>query len=120
MRTPAGTECDYYHEDFFRGRNVQECRIPKSERSALWRPEYCAKCPVPAILRDNASPHLHLELTIKQTLLGFGRKLEVEAWCKRHSIAIEDPHVGCVECNAERPGLRLFADALKDGGESDD
>lgn len=120
MRTPAGNDCSYYHEDFFRGRNVQECRIPKSEKSAIWKPEYCAKCPVPAILRNNASPNLYLELNIKQTLLGFGRKLEVTAWCKRHDIPVDDPNLGCEKCNAERPGLQLFADALNNSGDSDD
>ncbi|MCB9435922.1 MAG: hypothetical protein H6673_02890 [Anaerolineales bacterium] len=114
MRTPAGTECNFYYEDFHRGRNVQECRVPKSTQSAIWKPEHCAKCPIPAILRANASPHLHLELTIKQTMLGFGRKMQVKAWCNRHDVRIEDPYIGCPECNNERPGLNLFAEALDD------
>jgi hypothetical protein len=75
MRTPDGRECEHYYEDYFRGREVQECRIPKGERSAYWRPTDCAKCPAPDILRDNASPYLKLTLTIKQTWLGFGRKM---------------------------------------------
>lgn len=115
MRTPAGTECDYYYEDFNRGRSIQECRIPKNENSAHWKPEYCAKCQVPGILRANASPDLILELNIKQTLLGFGRKLEVRAWCRRHEVDIEDPYIGCPICAEERPGLNLFAQALEDG-----
>ena len=120
MRTPAGKECAYYYEDFHRGRSDQECRIPKGDRSAHWKPEYCGKCPVPAILRDNASPNLELILTIKQTMLGFGRKMEVEAFCALHEISISDPHTGCPKCNAERPGLNLFADALRNLEESDD
>lgn len=112
MKTPAGSECAYYYEDYFRGRDVQECRIPKDERSAPWRPADCTKCPVPAILQNNASSHLSLTLNIKPTMLGFSRKYVVEASCKRHEIPIDDPHIGCPQCNAERPGLKLFSDAL--------
>lgn len=114
MRTPAGRLCDFYYEDFHRGRDVQECRIPKGERSAPWRPEYCAKCPVPDILRANASPNMELQLTIKSTMLGFAKRMVVDAWCKRHDIPIADPFVGCPRCNEERPGLSLFAEALND------
>lgn len=114
MRTPAGTECRYYYEDFHRGRNIQECRIPKHPESSLWRPTDCAKCPVPQILQANASPNLELMLNIKQTWLGFGRKLEVTASCVLHEIPIEDPFTGCPRCNEERPGLQLFQDALNE------
>ena len=30
MRTPAGTECPYFYGDYFRGRNLEECRLLKS------------------------------------------------------------------------------------------
>ncbi len=120
MRTPAGRQCDFYYEDFHRGRNVQECRVPKGERSAPWKAEYCTKCPVPDILRANASPDLELELTIKPTLLGFGRKMQIDAWCKKHELPIEDPYFGCKLCHAERPGLGLFAEALEELEDSDD
>ena len=117
MRTPAGIECKYYYQDFHRGRNIQECRAPKLPKSAHWRPSDCAKCPVPSILQANASPNMELSINIKQTWLGFGRKIEAEAFCIRHDVQIEDPYVGCPLCNAERPGLKLFQDAL---GETDE
>jgi hypothetical protein len=120
MRTPDGRECAFYYEDYFRGRSVQECRIPKGERSAHWRPQDCAKCPVPEVLRANASPYLRLTLTIKQTLLGFSRKMAVHAWCERHDIPIPDPYTGCPGCNDERPGLKLFAEALEKAEGNDD
>ncbi|PJF42243.1 MAG: hypothetical protein CUN55_10285 [Phototrophicales bacterium] len=120
MRTPSGRLCDYYYEDFHRGRNVQECRIPKGERSVPWQPEYCTKCPIPDILRANASPNLELTLTIRSIWLGFGRKMLVEAWCRKHDIPISDPYVGCKICNDERPGLALFAQALEDPEDNDD
>ncbi len=119
MRTPDGRECAFYYSDYFRGREVEECRILKSEVSAHWKPEYCAKCPVPEILRANASPYLKMELTIKQTLLGFSRKMLIRAWCDRHDIPVEDPYVGCIKCNEERPGLKLFAQALEQDDDND-
>jgi hypothetical protein len=113
MRTPAGTECRHYYEDFNRGRAVQECRLIKYNPDSLpWRPTYCRQCPVPAILNANASPLLELELTVRPVLLGLGRRLVVEAACSKHHISVPDPYVGCPECNAERPGLNKFLDAL--------
>ena len=114
MRTPAGTECDLFYEDFHRGRDIQECRAHKSEKSALWQPKDCAKCPVPDILRANSSPNLELELTIQRAILGLGHKVKVRAWCAKHEIDIENPFTGCTQCNEERPGLNLFAEALEE------
>lgn len=113
MRTPAGQECPHYYEDFARGRSVQECRLAQANpNSAPWRPKDCARCPVPDILRANASPYLQLRLTIRPVLLGFVRQVKVEAWCERHDIAIENPYIGCPLCAQENPALRLFKDAL--------
>lgn len=114
MRTPAGKECHFYYEDFFRGRNVQECRLVKaSENSAAWHPSDCSKCPVPDILNANASPDMELSLTINTSMLGLRRQLVVLASCTRHNIMIEDPFIGCPKCNESRPGLDVFRRALE-------
>jgi hypothetical protein len=114
MRTPAGTECRFYFQDFHRGKNVQECRLEKANpASKRWKPSDCAICPVPGILQANASPNLELTLTIQSRFLGLGRQLVVEARCTRHRQPVEDPFVGCRDCNRERPGLGLFLDALE-------
>jgi hypothetical protein len=106
MRTPAGTECAHYYEDFNRGRAIQICRLAQANPESLaWEPRDCSNCPVPAILRANGSPHLELELAIKRGFLGLGRKLEVSAFCNKHKIEIQEPKVGCPLCNAERPGM---------------
>jgi hypothetical protein len=120
MRTPAGTECDLYYEDFHRGRDAQECRAHKSEKSAYWQPKDCAKCPVPEILRANSSPHLQLEITINRGFMSLGNNVKVRAWCNRHDIEIENPYTGCSKCNADRPGLNLFAEALEELDGDDD
>jgi hypothetical protein len=106
MRTPAGTDCEHYYEDFNRGRAIQVCRLVQANPESLaWEPRDCSNCPVPAILRANGSPYLELTLTIKRGLLGLGRKHEVAATCNRHLIPVQEPMVGCPQCNAERPGL---------------
>jgi hypothetical protein len=119
MRTPAGKECRFYYQDYNRGRDLQECRLIKENPTSLpWRPNYCASCPVPDILNANASPALELKLTISPRLLGLGRKLDVTATCLRHRILIEDPYVGCLKCNEERPGLDVFRHALEQDDKS--
>jgi hypothetical protein len=114
MKTPDGRECKFYHEDFHRGREVQQCRIPKRETSAEWQPSDCVRCPVPDILLANASPELQLNLEIKRGWWGFGYRVTAHATCRKHKIAIADPMIGCPECNAERPGFNLFDQALRD------
>lgn len=119
MRTPAGKECRYYYEDFHRGRNIQECRLVQANPESMrWRPKDCAQCPIPDILNANASPNLELKLTITPRLLGLGRDLKVQASCRKHRIPVENPYVGCPECNAERASLDVFRRAL--GNEDDD
>ena len=120
MRTPAGKECHFFYEDFNRGRNIQECRlVNENPESMHWRPGDCSRCPIPDILNANASPDLQLVLAIKPGgILGTGRKHEVTASCLKHQIPIEDPFIGCPQCNAERPGIDLFRQALDE--EDDD
>jgi hypothetical protein len=114
MQTPAGKDCRHYYEDYHRGRNIQECRLEKSNPDSVrWHPSDCNKCPVPDILNANASPDLELTLTIKQGFLGFGRRLVVDAACIKHRIPVNDPYIGCPRCNDERPGLDVFRKALE-------
>lgn len=114
MKTPAGTECPQYYADFHRGRNVQECRLAaRNPESAPWHPKDCTGCAVPEIVRGNSSPDLRLKLTIKNGFLGIGRRNIVEAFCEKHKIAVEDPVAGCEQCNAEKPGLSAFIEALE-------
>ena len=106
MRTPAGPECHHYYEDYNRGRDIQLCRLARLNPNSLpWEPADCAKCPVPAILRANGSPHLELTLTIGKGFLGLGRGIEVQAFCEKHQIEIKEPQVGCPVCNSERPDI---------------
>jgi hypothetical protein len=114
MRTPAGKECRHYHEDFHRGRNVQECRLIKNNPDSIaWKPVDCDTCPIPEILNANADPNMDLIVTVASRLLGLGRKITVTARCHKHQIPIKDPYVGCTQCNNEKgPALDLFRQAL--------
>jgi hypothetical protein len=107
--TPAGQECRYYYEDYFRGRERQECRlIDQNPGSEPWRPELCKSCPVPGILRANACPNLVLEGSVKKGFLGLSRKVVVSAVCSKYLVEVDKPHVGCGHCHEERPGSAIF------------
>jgi len=51
---------------------------------------------------------------IKGTPGTSNKTAEASANCEKHSQPIENPYIGCAACNAERPGLSLFAQALED------
>ncbi len=112
MVTPAGKECRFYYQDFFRGRSEQECRLVRNNpESADWKPGDCTDCPVPEILLANSSPDLVLEGKIKKGFMGMSRRVEVTAFCSRHLIDVSKPQVGCPQCAQEKPGFQeLFGD----------
>lgn len=117
MRTPAGKECRHYYEDYNRGRDLQECRLIKTNPDSMyWRPADCSRCSVPDILNANASPDLELKATVKPRLLGMGRRVDVEAFCRGEPIPLEEAYTGCAE---DRPGLDLFRQALEDIDDDD-
>ena len=102
MRTPAGTECKYYYEDFNRGRAVQECRLIQSNpNSAPWKPGLCKKCPIPAILRANACSHMELEARVGRRWLVVPQ-VRVRAYCRQTEQVVTNPMVGCGHCHKER------------------
>jgi hypothetical protein len=100
MRTPAGTECRYYYEDFHRGRSAQECRlIRRSPRSQDWEPRLCSSCRVPDILRANSCPNMVLQATVQRRWFGLSRRVRVHAVCTEYQVEVEDPFVGCGHCH---------------------
>lgn len=120
MRTPAGSECPHYYEDYNRGRELQECRLARLNPASLrWQPKDCARCPVPEIVRANASPTMKLTITIGRRWLGLGRQVTVTAHCTRHHVPIENPYVGCPLDVEQNPALKLFREALDDREEKE-
>ena len=107
MRTPAGTECRFYYEDFYRGNSTQECRLlARNPRSDRWHPRLCARCPVPGILRANACPNMVLEAKVVRRWLGLVHRVDVYAVCTQRQVEVPDPHVGCGHCHPD--ALTLF------------
>jgi len=114
MKTPAGKDCPLYYADFHREHRAQECRLAKrNPESAPWHPSDCARCPVPDIVRANASENMRLRLTIKPGIFGIGRHNQVTAYCEKHACMIDNPFVGCPQCNSERPHFDAFKEALE-------
>lgn len=102
MRTPAGSDCPYYFEDFFRGRDRQECRLlDQNPNSSKWTTDLCSKCSVPSITRANACPNLILEAKVRSGILGIGRSVEVQASCIRSIQTVKEPEIGCGLCHEE-------------------
>lgn len=108
MRTPAGIECRYFYGNYFRGRNIEECRLIGNAASPHhWTRDLCKQCPVPGILRANACPNIVLEGTVSAGILGHFRKVQVSAFCTRSNNAVAEPEVGCGLCH---PLASVFTD----------
>jgi hypothetical protein len=100
LRTPAGTECPHYFQDFHRGRNRQECRLLAASRSGPgWRPDDCRNCRVPRLLLANACPNLVLTARVNPGLLGMGRRVDVGADCLLSLGPVAEPEIGCGRCH---------------------
>jgi hypothetical protein len=100
MKTPAGRECAHFHGDYFRGRNLEECRLLKAQ-GQLWTPDLCRTCLVPEIARANSCQHMKLKLTIGRPFIAmFQRRTQVDAFCEKSQRFVSEPHVGCGECHA--------------------
>ncbi len=109
MRTPYGAECKYYYADFNRGRNTQECRLPRRD-SYKWTPALCKTCPVPRILLANACSHLTLIGKIERGLFGLFPKMTVTATCSKATGPVREPVIGCGHCHDDTPALKFTLD----------
>ena len=99
MKTPAGRECPYFHGDYYRGRNVEECRLLKASGQG-WSADLCKTCPVPDIARANSCQHMQLKAVVERSLLAFFQKrVRVSAFCEKTQRNVAEPHVGCGECH---------------------
>ncbi len=100
MQTPAGKECKFYYQDYFRGRETRECRLlQRNPEGGVWKPSHCTQCPVPDVLRQNACPNLALEARVEKTLLGLRERVRVYAVCAQHLTEVPGPAVGCGHCH---------------------
>jgi len=101
MKTPFGRDCKFFYGDYFRGRNVQECRALSAGEKARWKVEFCKDCPMPQIQINNACPNLMLSATIVKPFLG-KEKIAVQAWCSKVHDGVKDPNIGCPVCHQDQ------------------
>ena len=103
MRTPAGKECKYFYGDYFRGRNVEECRLLKAT-GERWTRDLCRTCPVPGVLQANACEFLQLRGAVARPFATlFQRRVQITAYCDKVQRAVAEPHIGCGECHPLPP-----------------
>lgn len=103
MKTPYGKECQFFYADYFRGHETQVCRLlERNPDSESWSVALCQTCAVPDILAANQNPNLRLRGRAVKGFLGLTKKVQVEAMCAKHGVAIPDPKIGCLQCRAEQ------------------
>jgi hypothetical protein len=100
MKTPAGRECPHFFGDYYRGRNVEECRLLKLHGQG-WSPDLCKTCPVPDIARANSCDNMVLKTTVTRPFTAmFQRRVQVSAYCEKSNCVVVEPQIGCGECHA--------------------
>jgi hypothetical protein len=99
MKTPAGRECPHFYGDYYRGRNVEECRLLEAQGQA-WTPDLCHSCPVPNITRANSCQNMKLKVKIGRPITAvFQRRVQVSAFCEKTKRDVSEPEIGCGECH---------------------
>jgi hypothetical protein len=99
MRTPAGKECKYFYGDYYRGRNLEECRLLNAS-GERWSPDLCKTCPVPDIQLANACEFMQLHgRVVRPFTAAFQRRVQITAFCEKTERQVNEPHVGCGECH---------------------
>ena len=100
MKTPAGRECPHFYGDYYRGRNVEECRLLEAQGQA-WTPDLCRSCPVPNITRANSCQNMKLKVKVGRPITAaFQRRVQVSAFCEKTKRDVSEPEIGCGECHA--------------------
>ncbi|MHC1741136.1 MAG: hypothetical protein AB9897_08520 [Anaerolineaceae bacterium] len=100
MKTPSGIECHFFYGDYYRGKNLEECRLlGNSSSKQNWTSELCKNCPVPAIKRANACESMVLTLNIKKKPLKARKIITVSAYCPKSGKIVDVPEIGCGICH---------------------
>ena len=99
MRTPAGKECSHFYGDYYRGKNVEECRLLQASNER-WSADLCNTCPVPGIELANACEYLKMNGIVERPFSAlFQRRVQVSPYCKKTERHVSEPHIGCGECH---------------------
>ncbi len=103
MASQTPPNCRFYYEDYYRGQQTSECRLPKSRASERWLRSVCDSCPTPTLLRETNCAHLALEGTIRRRR-PFGLRMELFAICTRHTAQLKEAGY-CAACAEEQAAL---------------
>ncbi len=98
MQTPAGKECQFFYGDYFRGKNLEECRLLK-DAGLDWRPDMCVKCPIPDILLANSCEHMEFRPKLFRPYLILSHQIEVNTYCNKCACDVDEPRIGCGQCH---------------------
>jgi hypothetical protein len=100
MKTPYGFECRYFYGDYFRGKNIEECRLLNlASGQGGWSTKLCKTCPSPVIQRANGCQFMTLLGKISGGFLGLSPHVEVTAFCEKNQLVVKEPSVGCGSCH---------------------
>jgi hypothetical protein len=100
MKTPAGRECPHFYGNYYRGRNVEECRLLQLN-GLQWTRDLCKTCPVPDIARANSCQHMKLKISVARPITAiFQQRVQVNAFCEKTKRDVVEPQIGCGECHA--------------------
>lgn len=105
MHGLASVDCPFYHSDFNRGQETSACRMLEASPHGAsgWHEGLCRSCPVPALMRDTACHHLHVEGEIRQLFLR--KRVQVTfALCRSGVEELANP-MRCPTCEASLPSL---------------
>jgi hypothetical protein len=102
MRTPAGKECSHFYGDYYRGRQLEECRLLK-DAGLSWTERLCQSCPVPEIQSANSCEHQQLIPDLKRPLFFMRPEVTITAYCTKSNQEVEEPRVGCGQCHPDLP-----------------
>jgi hypothetical protein len=94
--------CRYFYGDYFRGKNVEACRLLEAspDNQIPWKRKHCDTCPVPEVLIASNTRSLELEAAVRRRLLR--ERVEITfAVCTRHMEELHDP-LRCPQCAAEQ------------------
>lgn len=98
MKTPSGRDCGYFYGDYFRGKNLEECRLLK-EFGLVWQASYCQSCPIPEIVQANACENMQFTPTLKRPLPLMKKQVQIDTFCTKCNCQVKTPHIGCGKCH---------------------
>jgi len=100
MKTPAGRECPHFYGDYYRGRNVEECRLLQLY-GQNWTRDLCATCQSPNVALANSCQQMKLKALVSRPFAAlFQRRVQITAYCEKTQRDVSEPQVGCGECHA--------------------